>query len=42
MLPAKADDEPNSHGFITFAVNAKNNLSAGHVIVDPHHGNHDV
>lgn len=34
MLPAKVTDEPNSHGFIKFAINAINNLPAGHVIAD--------
>lgn len=34
MLPAKVTDEPNSHGFIKFAINANNNLPAGHVIAD--------
>jgi uncharacterized repeat protein (TIGR01451 family) len=34
MLPDSTNDEPNSHGFIRFAINAVNGLQGGHVISD--------
>jgi uncharacterized repeat protein (TIGR01451 family) len=34
MLPDSTSDEPNSHGFIRFAMNAVNGLAGGHVISD--------
>lgn len=34
MLPAKVTDEPNSHGFVKFAINANNSLPEGYVIAD--------
>lgn len=34
MLPDSTSDEPNSHGFIRFAINAENGLAGGHVISD--------
>lgn len=34
MLPDSINDEPNSHGFVRFAINAVNGLQGGHVISD--------
>ncbi len=34
MLPDSTSDEPNSHGFVRFAINAVNGLPGGHVISD--------
>lgn len=34
MLPDSTNNEPESHGFIRFAINAINGLSAGHIISD--------
>ncbi len=31
-LPAEADDEPNSHGFVVFKIKTKNNLVLGNTI----------
>lgn len=34
MLPDSTNDEPNSHGFVKFTIDAKNGLAAGHKILD--------
>ncbi|MES2620252.1 MAG: PKD domain-containing protein [Bacteroidota bacterium] len=34
MLAAKSIDEPNSHGWIKFAINSVNGLAGGHIITD--------
>lgn len=34
MLPDSVNDEPNSHGFVKFAIHSNNGLAAGHVISD--------
>ncbi|MCS6934285.1 MAG: T9SS type A sorting domain-containing protein [Chitinophagales bacterium] len=34
MLPDSMSDEPNSHGFIKFAINSINGLPVGHIISD--------
>lgn len=34
MLPDSVNDEPNSHGFVRFAINSFNGLAAGLVIAD--------
>lgn len=34
QLPAEMDNEPASHGWVKFAVNANNGLAAGHIISD--------
>jgi uncharacterized repeat protein (TIGR01451 family) len=34
MLPDSTNDEPNSHGFVKFTIDAKNGLAAGYKILD--------
>jgi uncharacterized repeat protein (TIGR01451 family) len=35
MLSPKDQDEPNSHGWVRYAINAVNGLPSGHIIAEP-------